>query len=304
MSTAAARAPQPWISGRPPVGRRVATRRHLAVPLSVTVLRSGVPDAVPGRSVDVCEGGIGAILAAELFPGELVGVEFQLPRAGAVLAKARVCYQERLRCGLQFLAISPEQKAMIDFWAQEGPERLAPPKVDEVSNLQVDQIVQEPLATLPTFGTYSTSAPQSEPSTSRYLRRKILVLLIASIMAAAGMGWWRWEEGWRELEARLPGRAAAVQPPVSVPGEVMQRLLIHRVDPTTPEGPRSTRLTGRVVLDAVIGSDGSVVSLHPISGPDTLTRAAMDSVQWWKFEPYQVNGQPVEVETTIALNFL
>jgi hypothetical protein len=72
----------------------------------VTVLRSGVPDDVPGRSVDLCEGGLGAILAAELLPGELVGVEFQLPHVGPVFAKARVCYHTRLRYGLQFLAIS------------------------------------------------------------------------------------------------------------------------------------------------------------------------------------------------------
>jgi outer membrane biosynthesis protein TonB len=157
----------------------------------------------------------------------------------------------------------------------------------------------------PLFGPYSAKAPQTESSTPRYLRRKILMLLIASVIAGMGMGWWRWEEGWRELESKLPGRAAtASEAPINVPGEVMQRLLIHRVDPTAPEGPRSKRLTGRVTLDAVIGSDGSVVSLHPISGPDALVGAAMDSVQWWKFQPYQVNGQAVQVETTIAVNFL
>ena len=69
-------------AGRQPLTRRIAPRRKVAVPLNVTILRSGVPDAVPGRSLDVGEGGIGAVLAAELFPGELVGVEFRLPDAG------------------------------------------------------------------------------------------------------------------------------------------------------------------------------------------------------------------------------
>jgi outer membrane biosynthesis protein TonB len=309
MSTAAARAPQPLIDGRPPAGRRIAVRRRLAVPLSVTVLRSGVPDAVPGRSVDVCEGGVGAILAAELFPGELVGVEFQLPQAGAVLAKARVCYQERLRCGLQFLAISAEQKAMIDFWAQERQRpattsAVEPPALDQHSQTKGKAALVDAPPALPSLRTYSASAARRESSTPRYLRRKVLMLLIASVMAAMGMGWWRWEQGWRELEAKLPARAAATQAPVNVPGEVMQRLLIHRVDPAAPGGPRSTHLTGRVVLDAVIGTDGSVLSLHPISGPDPLIRAAIESVQWWKFQPYRVNGEAVEVETTIAVNFL
>jgi hypothetical protein len=301
MSTAATRAPQPMLGGRPPVGRRVAARRRLAVPLNVTVLRSGVPDAIPGRSMDVCEGGIGAVLAGELFPGELVGVEFQLPRVGPVLAKARVCYQERLRCGLQFLAIPAEQKAMIDRWTQEGQENSAPPlaKTEVVPAVHTDRAVPPP-----TFGTYSTKLSKPQPSTApHYLRRKMVMLLIASVMAVVGMGWWRWEQGWRELEAKLPGRAVPAEPRVSVPADVMLRLVTHRVEPTAQDASGSTRATGRVVLTAVIGSDGSVVSLRPVLGSDVLARAAMDAVQWWKFQPYQLDGQPVEVETTLAVDF-
>src|SRR5215831_18783895 len=123
MSTIGVRNPQnlphPHASG----ARRVVPRRRLAVPLNVTVLRSGVPDAVPGRSIDVGEGGVGAVLAAELFPGELVGVEFRLPESGFVLAKARVCYQEKLRCGLQFLAIPADQREMLGAWTLGRPGR-------------------------------------------------------------------------------------------------------------------------------------------------------------------------------------
>src|ERR1700752_3156460 len=125
MSTIAVRNPQNSVHPPAPVGRRVAPRRRLAVPLSVTVLRSGVPDAVPGRSVDVCGGGIGAVLAGEVFAGELVGVEFQIPALGPVHAKARVCYQDRLRCGLQFLAIPAEQRAMIESWTRNERETLS-----------------------------------------------------------------------------------------------------------------------------------------------------------------------------------
>src|SRR6201987_2178686 len=123
MSTIAVRNPQNSVHPPAPGGRRVAPRRRLAVPLNVTVLRSGVPDAVPGRSIDVGEGGVGAVLAAELFPGELVGGEFRLPESGFVLAKARVCYQEKLRCGLQFLAIPADQRQMLGAWALGTPER-------------------------------------------------------------------------------------------------------------------------------------------------------------------------------------
>jgi hypothetical protein len=303
MSTAAARAPQHPLPARLPLGRREAPRRRLAVPVNVTVLRSGVPDAVPGRSVDVCEGGVGAILAAELYPGEVVGVEFELPHTGSVLAKARVCYQERLRCGLQFLSIPPAQRSMIEFWAQQdqGTQRT---QVEEVADpVPVHPLDQTPMLTVPMFTGIYSQAP-SEVKTPRYPSRKIRMLIVASVIAAVGMGWWRWEQGWQELESRLPGRGAeAARPRVTVPEEVMRRLLIHRVDPVYPEGSGRTRPTGVAVLDAVVGSDGSVVSLRPVSGPDVLARAAMDSVQWWKFEPYRLNGEPVEVQTTVVVVF-
>jgi len=296
MSTAATRAPE-RILNSPPVGRRAGMRRRLAVPLSVTVLRSGVPDSVPGRSVDVSEGGIGAVLAGELFPGELVGVEFNLPKSRQVLAKARVCYQERLRCGLQFLAIPQEQKEWIESWAREREPMVAPARPQAGPVAGSDHYFP---ASTPAFSGYAASAPKAQVATDRrYIRRKVLMLLIASVIVVAGMGWWRWEEGWREL----PTHATSSEAQATVPGEVMMRLLVHRVDPVTPDAVASSRVRRQVVLNAVIGSDGSVVSLQPQGGPDVLARAAMDAVQWWKFQPYEENGQPVRVATSLTVNF-
>src|SRR5579871_5760618 len=113
------------VAGRSTLGYRVGPRRPLAVPLNVTVLRSGVPDAVPGRCLDVCEGGLGAVLAAELQAGELVGVEFRLPGSASVLAKARVCHQEKLRCGLQFVALAAEQEAALEAGAAGRPKPVS-----------------------------------------------------------------------------------------------------------------------------------------------------------------------------------
>jgi hypothetical protein len=262
--------------------------------VNVTVLRSGVPDAVPGRSVDVCEGGLSAVLACEVFPGELVGVEFQLPESGSVLAKARVCYQERLRCGLQFLAIPAEQRAMLGAWALESPEAV----VAAGHNFESKYPHREQTrAIVPKFGTNRYVA--KETGTAAYLRRKIMMLLAASVIVACGVGWWQWEQGWQELESRLPGHSVVgKQPTVTVPTDVMLRLLIHKVEPRG-----GTKVSGVAVLSAVVGRDGSVISLHPVNGPDVLTRTAMDAVQWWKFEPYRQNGHPVEVETTFAIEF-
>jgi len=265
---------------------------------------------MPGRSVDVCEDGIGVVLAGEVFAGELVGVEFQIPSLGPINAKARVCYQERLRCGLQFLAIAAEQRAMIEAWTQNrrqtgaasGPKAYggAVPQAQSVSPTAVTA------RAVPSFGGYSgPKAPSKEAAaaTARYIRRKVLMLLIASVIVVAGMGWWHWEEGWRELESKLPGHATISQPRTTVPGDVMMRLLVHRVDPVAPAAGRSTKSHGRVVLNAVVGTDGSVQSLQAVSGPDTLARAAMDAVQWWRFQPYELNGQPVLVATTLEVNF-
>ena len=282
----------------PPLGYRVARRRQLAVPLNVTVLRSGVPDAVPGRSIDVCEGGLGAILAAEVHPGELVGVEFRLPDSASVLAKARVCYQDRLRCGLQFLAISAQQKAAIEAWASGRLSTAVVPPQRPSSLKQEPHRVEPPVANLPEI-----SKPRPGRGVSRsagFARRKLVTVLAASVIVAAAVGWWQWEQAWQEIESHLPGRRVeAVQSPLQVSWEVMQGFLVHQS--AIPSAP--ARMKGMAVLTAVIGRDGSVVRLRPVSGPDALTRIAMESVQWWKFEPYRVHGSPVEVETSLAVDF-
>jgi protein TonB len=43
--------------------------------------------------------------------------------------------------------------------------------------------------------------------------------------------------------------------------------------------------------------------MHPQNGPEVLAQAAMDALRWWRFKPYQVDGQPVVVETTVAVEF-
>ena len=58
-----------------------------------------------------------------------------------------------------------------------------------------------------------------------------------------------------------------------------------------------------MVLQAVIGKDGRIKGLHPISGPKELLDSAVGAVQQWRYRPYIFNGQPVEVETTINVNF-
>jgi len=80
-------------------------------------------------------------------------------------------------------------------------------------------------------------------------------------------------------------------------------LLIHKVQPIYPESARSNRVQGTVTLRAMIGKDGRIENLTPISGPKELIPAAVGAVQQWRYKPYFFQGKPVEVETQVVVNF-
>ncbi len=84
---------------------------------------------------------------------------------------------------------------------------------------------------------------------------------------------------------------------------VSQGLLAKRVQPIYPPTAMQMRLQGSVLLDAMIGKDGSIVSVKRISGDNILARAAIDAVKQWKYKPYYLNGEPVEIGTQITVNF-
>jgi len=96
---------------------------------------------------------------------------------------------------------------------------------------------------------------------------------------------------------------AATPQRVRVSQGVSQGLLIRQVKPTYPPLARSARIQGTVVLQALISKDGSIENLHLVSGHPMLAPAAIEAVKQWKYKPYFLNGEPVEVETTINVNF-
>jgi protein TonB len=83
----------------------------------------------------------------------------------------------------------------------------------------------------------------------------------------------------------------------------MEKLVTHRVDPDYPAAAHPANLRGVIVLDVVVGRDGSVVNVKALNGPEILGQAAVDALRWWRFEPYRVDGKPVVVETTVAVEF-
>lgn len=84
---------------------------------------------------------------------------------------------------------------------------------------------------------------------------------------------------------------------------VIQGLLINRIEPTYPPVARDAHIQGVVVLTAIIGKDGSILSLQVVRGHPLLAPAAIEAVKQWRYKPYVLNGQPIEVETTVTVTF-
>ncbi len=99
-----------------------------------------------------------------------------------------------------------------------------------------------------------------------------------------------------------PPPKASVQR-IRVGGNVQQAKMAHMVQPIYPTIAKTAHIQGTVTLHAVIAKDGSVQELQYIAGPPLLMRPAMDAVRQWRYQPTLLNGEPVEVDTTISVVF-
>jgi periplasmic protein TonB len=103
--------------------------------------------------------------------------------------------------------------------------------------------------------------------------------------------------------------SAAPPPKVATPQKlristgVADGLKIHDVTPQYPQMARIAHIQGDVLLQATISKAGVIENLHAMQGHPILIQAAMDAVKQWKYKPYILNGEPVEVETTIRVQF-
>jgi len=91
--------------------------------------------------------------------------------------------------------------------------------------------------------------------------------------------------------------------PTNVSSGVMEGALIQKVQPVYPSLALTTHTQGSVVLQAVISREGEIEKLQVVSGSPYLSRAAVEAVRQWRYRPYKLNGEPVEVETQIVVNF-
>jgi Gram-negative bacterial TonB protein C-terminal len=266
---------------------RRAPRFPAAIPVDITVLRSGIPYTIPGRSTNFGEFGMGAMLAGELTAGDLIGVAFRVPEVDTpIRTRALVRHQAKLQCGLSFVGLLPEQQMIIERWSRR------------MAGTKPASRFQEIAATKPEI------APPLKAPDKRRQGYRIVLLILAIVLVTGSLGWWHWYQAWQDLESRLQGKTSiTLEQRTVVPAGVMEQLLIHKVDPVLSETDHPVAGQDVVVLNAIIGKDGAVMTVSPLSGPESLAAAATDAVKWWKYQPYLINGQPVEVETTVTVNF-
>jgi protein TonB len=96
---------------------------------------------------------------------------------------------------------------------------------------------------------------------------------------------------------------AAAPKKIAVSSGVMQGNLLVKTMPQYPAIAKAARIQGTVVLQATISKTGTIENLHVVSGPPMLQQAAMDAVRSWRYKPYLLNGDPVEVETQVNVVF-
>lgn len=110
-------------------------------------------------------------------------------------------------------------------------------------------------------------------------------------------------------EQKLPSSAAESANVATNAGERVRlspgtaQIVERPVQPNYPMLAKQMKVQGSVVLQALIGQEGSIQDLRVLSGPAILSNAAMDAVRQWRFRPYFQSGQPVETEARITVNF-
>jgi TonB family protein len=97
--------------------------------------------------------------------------------------------------------------------------------------------------------------------------------------------------------------ADAISMAARLPDDVVQGLLVKKVDPKYPKQAKKSKVQGTVIIRIVIGKDGHVSSVEAVSGPPELQEAVIEAVKQWVYKPYMLNGEPVEVDSTITSVF-
>ncbi len=105
------------------------------------------------------------------------------------------------------------------------------------------------------------------------------------------------------IQIVAPGAQQPMPQQIKVGGNVQAVMVVSKVQPVYPELAKSARVEGVVHLAVIIAKDGTIQEIHSLGGPALLIQSAMDAVKQWVYRPTLLNGQPVQVETTVDVNF-
>ena len=111
--------------------------------------------------------------------------------------------------------------------------------------------------------------------------------------------------GSNEMSSMFGGSTVKAAPPkkVTISAGVSQGMLLQKTVPIYPPIAKAARVQGTVVLQATISKTGTIENLKVVSGPAMLQESAMDAVRQWRYKPYLLNNEPVEVDTTVNVIF-
>jgi protein TonB len=104
-------------------------------------------------------------------------------------------------------------------------------------------------------------------------------------------------------QGNAPKVKAEAPKKVNISAGVAVGMLLQKTTPIYPPIAKAARVSGTVVLQATISKTGTIENLRVISGPAMLQQAALDAVKTWRYRPYLLNNEPVEVETTVNVIF-
>jgi periplasmic protein TonB len=146
----------------------------------------------------------------------------------------------------------------------------------------------------------STSADDATPQTTAEHCNAICDPISSTVGTASGPGFPFSLGGNRPV---LPTPPPTITRAIRT-SSMLEGNLLHRVEPVYPPLAKTARIQGSVVLVAVISKAGTIDNLHAVSGPPMLVPAAVAAVSQWRYRPYILNSEPIEVETQITVNFL
>ena len=151
------------------------------------------------------------------------------------------------------------------------------------------------------FGTVTTEFNHIVQVQNRYLSREVLFfegrrkILSAQVDTITNLS-----PSDPALTPPVTAAVAKVDTSVQIASGVMQGMLLVKQIPIYPQDAKDARVSGTVVLRALIGMDGSIHDLRVVSAPwPSLAASALSAVSHWKYRPYLLNGEPVDVETTV-----